>query len=180
MCEPTTAALIATTVVSGGISAYQQQQQGEFQQAMAERNADIQEMQAQDARARGVRAGEEQRQRARQVAARQATGLAASGLDISSGTSLDLFSETATLGEYDALVAENNAAREAFGYNTRAGNLQAQGANAASAGRNRAFGTLLTSGAQAGGQAFNAGLIGPSSSGRRPTFRGGGPGSIYS
>ncbi|GAA0567440.1 hypothetical protein ACFQH5_15670 [Halomonas salifodinae] len=151
MCEPTTLAYIAGGLqLAQGVAGYQQARaQGKYQQAVAEQNARAQEQQAQDARARGVVAGEEQRDRARQVGARQATGLAASGLDISSGTSLDLFAETATLGEYDAQVAENNAYREAFGFQTRAAESRASGRNARQAGRNRAFGTLLTSGASA-------------------------------
>lgn len=147
MCEPTTIA-IAATAASGAFTAYQSVQQGKYQEAVAKQNAETQERQADDARARGVVAGEQQRDRARALEARQATGLAASGLDISSGTSLDLFAETATLGEYDAQVAENNAAREAFGYETRATNSRASGRNAKAAGRNRAIGTLLTSGAR--------------------------------
>lgn len=147
MCEPTTIAL-AATAASGAFSAYQSNEQGKYQQAVAQRNAKMQENQATDARARGVVAGEEQRDRARRIGAQQATGLAASGLDISSGTSLDLFAETATLGEYDAQVAENNAAREAFGFKTRAEETRMSGRNAKSAGRNNAFGTLLTSGAK--------------------------------
>ncbi len=149
MCDPVTIG-IGTTLASGAFSAYQANEQGKYQEAVANRNAKMQENQATDARARGVVAGEEQRDRARQMGAQQATALAGSGLDISSGTSLDLFAETATLGEYDAQVAENNAAREAFGFGNRAEESRMSGRNARSAGRNNAFGTLLTSGASAG------------------------------
>lgn len=174
MCEPTTIAL-AVTAASGAFSAYQSNQQGKYQQAVAERNAKMQENQATDARARGVVAGEEQRDRARQVGAQQATALAGSGLDISSGTSLDLFAETATLGEYDAQVAENNAAREAFGFTNRAETTRMSGRNARSAGRNQAFGTLLTTGAQMAGMGMNGG------GGMRAggTYGGGSPGNLY-
>ncbi|TDX30756.1 hypothetical protein DFO67_10411 [Modicisalibacter xianhensis] len=149
MCEPTTIA-IAATAASGAFSAYQANQQGKYQQAVYKQQAKAQQQQASDARARGVIAGEEQRDRARALEARQATSLAGSGLDIGSGTSLDLFAETATLGEYDAQVTENNAARQAYGYQTEATNSLASARNARSAGRNRAIGTLLTSGAKAG------------------------------
>lgn len=149
MCEPTTIA-IAATLASGAYGAYQANEQGKYQEAMAERSADIQEMQATSARQQGVVAGEQARDRARRIEALQATSLAGSGLDISSGTSLDLFAETATLGEYDAQVAENNAARQAYGFDVQADTSRASGANARKAGRNRAFGTLLTSGARAG------------------------------
>lgn len=171
MCEPTTIA-IAATAASGAFSAYQANEQGKYQQAVAERNAKMQENQATDARARGVVAGEEQRDRARQMGARQATQLAGSGLDISSGTSLDLFAETATLGEYDAQVVENNAAREAFGFSTRAEETRMSGENARSAGRNRAVGTLLTTGA-------NAASMGMGGGSTRPRFGGGSPGNLY-
>lgn len=147
MCDPTTAALVFTAA-SGGFSAMQGIQQGNYQNKLAQRNATMQEAQARDASARGVIAGEQQRTRTQQMLGRQATALAGSGLDISSGTSLDLFAETATLGEYDRQVAENNAAREAFGLQARAEETRLSGRNAKTAGRNNAFGTLLTTGAQ--------------------------------
>jgi len=185
MCEPTTIAL-AATAVAGGFSAYQANEQGKYQQALAnqnavmqERNADMQQHQASDTRARGVVAAEQQRDKARRMGARQATELAGNGLDISSGTSLDLFAETATLGEYDAQVVENNAAREAYGYdfqatNTRYGarSTRASGRNARAAGKNKAIGTLLTTGAQAASLGMGGGRP-------RPTFSGGSPGNLY-
>lgn len=174
MCDPVTIA-VAATAASGAFSAYQANEQGKYQQAVAERNAKMQENQATDARARGVVAGEEQRDRARQLGARQATQLAGSGLDISSGTSLDLFAETATLGEYDAQVVENNAAREAFGFKTRAEESRLSGKNARAAGRNRAIGTLLTTGANAA----SLGMGGGSAGGGAGTYGGGSPGNLY-
>lgn len=185
MCEPTTIA-IAATLASGAFSAYQANEQGKYKQALAQRNATMQErnatmqqQQARDARDRGVVAGEEQRDRARQMAARQATELAGNGLDISSGTSLDLFAETATLGEYDAQVAENNAARQAYGFDVNASNTRyqasatrASGRNARRAGRNQVFSTLLTSGASAASLGGGGGSFGG-------TFGGGSPGNLY-
>lgn len=188
MCDPATIAL-AATAASGGFSAYQSVQQGKYQQDVAnqnakmqEYNADLQERQASDARARGVVAGEQQRDRARQVGARQATQLAGNGLDIGSGTSLDLFAETATLGEYDAQVAENNAAREAFGYSVAsrdsrygARSSRAKGSAARQAGISNAFGTLLTTGANAA----SLGAGGAPTGGGAGTYGGGSPGNLY-
>lgn len=192
MCEPTTIAM-AAMAVAGAFSAYQSNQQGKYQQAVAnqnarmqERNASMQADQARDARARGVIAGEEQRDRARQIAARQATSLAGSGLDISSGTSLDLFAETATLGEYDAQVAENNAAREAFGYDFQSTNsrygaraTRSGGRNARAAGRNQAFGTLLTTGANVASMGMGGGFGGGGGARTGGIYGGGSPGNLY-
>jgi hypothetical protein len=46
----------------------------------------------------------------------QKAGLAANGVDVGSGTSLDLLSDTKAAGEFDQLTIVNNAQRESAGY----------------------------------------------------------------
>lgn len=177
MCEPTTIALIATTVIAGAVSYQQSKAQSEYQSKVAERNAEIQENQAADARARGILAAEERRDQVRQMEAQQAVGLAGSGLDISSGTSLDLFAETATLGEYDIQTVQANAAREAFGYETQAANSLMDARAARTMGKNQRTGTLLTTAASAGSQGYGAYASStPTSAG---TYGGGTVGNLY-
>lgn len=59
----------------------------------------------------------------RQETAQRISGIraagGASGLDVNSGTSLDLQSDTARLGEFDALTIRDNAARAAYGYQVK-------------------------------------------------------------
>jgi hypothetical protein len=176
MCNPVAVVLVATAV-SGAVQYQQQKASSEYQSKVAERNADIQENQAADARARGVLAAEERRDQVRQMEAQQAVGLAGNGLDISSGTSLDLFAETATLGEYDIQTVQANAAREAFGYDTQAANSLMDAKAARTMGKNARTGTLLTTAASVGSQGYGAyASSAPTSAG---TYGGGSVGNLY-
>jgi hypothetical protein len=96
-------------VAAGGtvLQGYQAQQTNKA-------NAAIQEIAAADAIDRGH--AEEAVVR-RQVAAfmgTQRTQIAASGVEMDSGSPSDLLADTAMLGELDALTVRNNAQREAF------------------------------------------------------------------
>lgn len=147
MCDPVTASVVLAGV-STGAQAYSSYQQGKYQEAVAEQNAEALEASAADASMRGVAEGEQARNRYKGLIGRQVTSAAASGLDISSGTPLQIFSETAQLGEFDAQMIESNARREAYGLRSGAVGQRQQGRLARSAGRNRAFTTLLTGGAR--------------------------------
>ncbi len=126
MCEPATIAAGATLVI-GAMSAYSQHQQGKYARAVANQNADIAETQAQDAVNRGNIQAEEVRRRSRQAAGTQAATMGATGADLSSGTSLDIFGDTAQFGTLDALTTVNNAQREAYGYRVQGMNAIAEG-----------------------------------------------------
>ncbi|HDO7157150.1 MULTISPECIES: virion core protein, T7 gp14 family [Klebsiella/Raoultella group] len=144
MCEPATIAAGATLVI-GAMSAYSQNQQSKYQSAVASQNADIAEAQAQDAVNRGnIQAAEVQR-RNRQAAGTQAAIMGATGADLSTGTSLDIFGDTAQFGTLDALTTVNNAQREAYGYQIQSVNYDAQAKGVRSAGKANATTTLLTS-----------------------------------
>jgi hypothetical protein len=51
--------------------------------------------------------------------------LAANGLDLNSGTAVDLMATTKFLGEQDVNQIEKNAARKAWGYTVEAANYKA-------------------------------------------------------
>ncbi|AVE99171.1 TPA: hypothetical protein ACGRRT_001645 [Klebsiella aerogenes] len=143
MCEPATIAAGATLVI-GAMSAYNQNQQSKYQSAVASQNADIAEAQAQDAVNRGnIQAAEVQR-RNRQAAGTQAATMGATGADLSTGTSLDIFGDTAQFGTLDALTTVNNAQREAYGYQVQSVNYDAEAKAARSAGKANATMTLLS------------------------------------
>ncbi len=148
MCDPVSAG-IALTAGSGLFSAYQANQQGKFQNRVAQQNARNLEASADDASRRGIAEGENQRNRYQNLIGQQVTSTAASGLDVTSGSPLDIFAETAELGEFDAQVIESNARRQAYGLQSEAAGQRAQGRMARTAGRNRAFSTLLASGGRA-------------------------------
>lgn len=88
-------------------------------QTIAQRNADA-ALQA------GQAAEQQQRQKTAAMIASQRAALAANGVDLSSGSALDLQADTATLGELNAQTVRNNAERHAWGYVAQADAAGAQ------------------------------------------------------
>jgi hypothetical protein len=165
MCEPATLTIIAVSaaVAAAGVSAYGQYQQGEYQKAVADENAKMQEQSAALASQRGAVAAGVQRMKSSQEigAARAAAG--GSGIELTSGTTLDAISDARMLSELDAQTITNNAAREAWGYKAGAMNAIAQGQAAQMAGRYGAAATLIGGAAQAAsmGASYKSAQIGP-------------------
>lgn len=159
-----TAVSLAATAASGVASAAGAIQQGQaqkrqanYQAAVERNNAQIAGWQAEDATKRG--AIEEQRQRLATAKLRgsQRAGMASNGIEISSGSPLDVLMDTAQLGELDALTIRSNAEREAYGLRTQQSNLTAQSGLTRMAGRDAqqasyisAGSTLLSTAATAG------------------------------
>lgn len=160
MCEPTTI-IAGATLALGAMSAYNQYQQGKYESSVAKQNAQVAEAQADDAINRGNIDADRRRSQMRQQLGTQAATMAASGGDLSSGSSLDIFGDTAQFGQLDALTTVNNAQREAYGYQVQADNYKNQSKSARLQGNAGAMTTLLTSslnsyGAyQAGGGSWN-------------------------
>lgn len=71
---------------------------------------------AEDARLRGQQAAQRQRKGTRQLIGKQRAVLASNGVLVDTGSALDIVSETAGLGEEDALQMLFNAEREALDY----------------------------------------------------------------
>ncbi|RWT65455.1 hypothetical protein DN588_00710 [Enterobacter cloacae] len=143
MCSPAIA-LVAVTAASAAASAYSQNQQAKYTSAVAEKNADIAEAQAQDSINRGNAQADEIRRRNRQAAGTQAATMGATGAELSTGNALDIFGDTAQFGTLDALTTVNNAQREAYGYQVQGSNYQSQADAARSAGNAAVTQTLLT------------------------------------
>lgn len=152
--------LMALQAVSGAFGAYQQ---GRAQKAIYKANAAIarvnEEMsirQAEDAIKRGQETEVRYRGNVKKVLGRQRAALAAQGIDISSGSAMDVQTETTNIGELDALTIKNNAMREAFGYKIQGLGFGMQGAQYGMQGnlamqeaRFNATQTLLTGGIKA-------------------------------
>lgn len=133
MCEPTTILAgisLATTVVGGVMSAQAQRQQAAQEASQSYYAAGIarnNQIAANHAANDAIERGKVDRARAA-IAAKQTVGaqraaLAAGGVEVNSGSALDLQVETTRLGEYDQLVAMNNAQREALGFRTQGANF---------------------------------------------------------
>lgn len=167
-------ALAIATLVSAGVSAYQQHKAGqaqkkageseqasaESQAQLSEYNAAVADVQAADAEVRGEIDANRFRARTRGIIGEQRAGFAAGNIDVGFGSAVDVQADAAFLGELDALTVRTNAAREAWGMRVEGEDLRKQaeiqrkeGANAAAAGSERATqanwaagGTLLNAG----------------------------------
>lgn len=158
---------LATTAIGFGLQMYGQNQQGKaaaasynYQAAVDRNNKIIADRQAEDAIKRGQAEEEEHRRKVTQVKGSQRVAFAANGIDLGSDVVIDTLSDTAMLGELDALTIRNNAAREAYGYRVQGMNYEASAGNnslaaksAKSASRTSMFNTLL-SGASTVGQNY--------------------------
>jgi len=149
-------ALAAVSTAMGGYGMYQQgqqqQKQAEYQAAVAnnnsivaEQNAQIQDRAAQDALSRGRIEEQQHRLKVAQMKGTQRSALAASGVQVDTGSALDMVADTAMMGEMDALTIRNNAERESYNslvgaYNARAqaSTLRAEAGLQMMAGRNAA------------------------------------------
>lgn len=147
MCEPATLAATAMAV-SGGINAYGQYQQGKFMEEQADYNAQVAEQNAEAAEVAGGDRAADIRERGRAIRSRQRSVGAATGLEVGSGTSLDLLMDTAMGSELDAQTAIYNSQQDAYGLRLNAGQLRRQGKMDSTASKYRAGGTLLSSAAQ--------------------------------
>ena len=156
MCEAVTGIALSTWFAAGAaagaaVTAYGAVQQGKAQEETAQNNAKTLQLQAADAQARGGIAEEAHRAKVRQIRGEQRATLAASGVDMTYGTAASVLDQTTIYGELDARNISVNAAREAWGYETQAGNELFQGKTAKQQGYLSGVSTLLTGAARAYG-----------------------------
>jgi hypothetical protein len=143
------AALGAQLAINGAntyTQAQAQRSQSRYEQRIAEANARIMDLQARDATQRGEEAADASQRATRQLVGSQRAAMAAQGIDVASGSALDVQEATAGLGALDALTIRNNAYREAWGFQMQALNSRSEAAHARSAGRQAVRNTLLEGG----------------------------------
>ena len=168
----TAIAMLALMAGSTAVSVYSQRKQskaakkaGEAQKAASESqaqvldyNAAVADIQAKDAIERGAEQESRFRSQVRQTVGAQRAAFAASNIDVSFGSAVDVQADAAYLGELDALTIRSNAAREAWGYKVQATDIRKraeiarkEGVMMAEAGRQQASaynwaaaGTLLS------------------------------------
>ncbi len=157
MCDPTTLAVasLATSVIGGGMQYMAQKQAGaaqanalRYQADVDKNNSIIQERLAKDAIERGKTEEQMHRIKIGQLKGQQLNAFAKNGVETDSGSALDVLSDTAMIGELEALTIRNNAEREAYGYRVQGMNYSASAANnrtAASTARSSANTAALTS-----------------------------------
>jgi len=157
MCNPLAIVSIAFTAMGAMSQASGQRAQGQAQKQtydykaqVNENNKQVSEWKAQDAVDRGYVREQEHRNKVSNLKGRQRAVLAASGVEVDTGSALDILEDTAALGELDALTIRSNAEREAYDYKVAGMNDGAQadvnrmsGENALAAGNMGARTSLL-------------------------------------
>lgn len=139
----------ATTLSSSAQQSAATKSQAAFQSGQFETQARLSELQAESAITRGRQEETEAKKKTKILIGRQRAALSAQGIEISSGSALDIQIETAEAGAVDALTIKNNAFREATGHRIEAIDLRSQAGFARSAGKNKARNTLITGGVTA-------------------------------
>jgi hypothetical protein len=142
MCSPT-AVIAVTTLVSTAMTATAQKRQGEFQKGVSRYNARVAENQAQDVRRAGVEEENIQRRRTAELLSKQRAQLGAAGVELGTGSALQLQEDTVTLGEADALRIRSNVEGQVGALQTGAALTRQTGEFAEQAGRAQAAGTIL-------------------------------------
>lgn len=163
MCEATI--MMAATVISGGLQAYGQYEQGqaayeaakyqaqvERNNATAERNKAIQERQ------KGEQEAAQKRREVARIIGQQRANVGASGVEMS-GSPLDVLTDTALQGALDVAMIRHNAEIKARDREFTAQNFDAQseltmmgGRAARRAGTISALGTAVSTGSTFAGQ----------------------------
>jgi hypothetical protein len=141
--DPVSIGAIAS-LVGTGVSAYGQKRQGDAAAAAAEYEQKQNTILAEDALKRGEQEKDAVRRRTAALEGRQRAVLAASNLDLGSGSPLAILSDTAMLGELDAQVIQGNAERERAGLMAGADMAGMRAKSAKQAGAIGAFSTVMS------------------------------------
>lgn len=149
MCVPLAALAVGSVVASTLVSAYGQVKAGNYAEAAAKEQARGLARAADDAKLRGELSAGQTGQEYQGLIGSQRAQMGAAGLDLQSGSPLEVLLGTAQVGEQDVQTIRNNAAREAWGYQSERRNVLAQGRLAKYSGRFGAAGTILGGAAQA-------------------------------
>lgn len=121
--DPLTGLMVASYVFQAWGTSEAQRNQGRIAQAQAnfqatqfEINADWAEIMGEDALERGDEQAIEYQKQINAIKAKQRVGFASQGVQVDSGTAMEIQEQTAEIGAYDVTRIKNNAWREAFGY----------------------------------------------------------------
>lgn len=148
------------SAASTGIGAYNQSQamsaQGRFSRTFGNLNANMSDLQAGDAMRRGDLAASRQMLRTSMLVGSQRAAAAGQGVDVNSGSALDLQAQARRMGVLDANTIKMNAYKEAMGMRMQGANSRLRGDLSYMAGRNNATNTLLAGGLNMARQGYGA------------------------
>lgn len=154
MCDPVTMAAAASAATAGSTAAtiaavssafagYQQIKQGSYQNKVAKYNARVAENEATQVRNKGNDEENAHRQKTAALLSQQRAQLGAAGVDLGSGSALQLQENTVDMGDADALRIRSNTDDQVTGLQDQASLLRDQGRNAKRAGLTKGLGTIL-------------------------------------
>lgn len=137
MCDGGTSAFaiagLVMSLIGTGVSVYSSVQEGKAQQEyynyqaqQDEKNAKIAEQNALKERQGGIEDARMQRIKTLQTIGKQQTAMASNGIDITSGSALDMIEDTRAMGELDALNILANSERTAQNYLQQSDNFTSQ------------------------------------------------------
>ncbi len=152
MCDPATI-MVVTTLATTAYTADQQKKQGEYESGVAKYNQAVAENEAVAIQNQGTETENAQRQKTAELLSKQRAQLGAANVDLSSGSALQLQTDTQTQGDVDALRIRSNASGQAAAMSGQADLYGSNAEFAEYAGNAGAVGTLLSGGAQAAGVA---------------------------
>lgn len=159
MCEPLTIAAGVLGLAGMGMSAYGAIQEGNAESKANKYNAMIMRQQAEDAKARGLEEQVSAARKNKQLLGQQRAMMAANGVDMSSYTPMEMFTQTAEFGEMDRQTIIDNTNREVWGYNTQASLYDRAAKQAKKAGKINAMSTILGGSSNLLFNGVNAGLF---------------------
>lgn len=143
MCEAATAIAVGSALVGAAMKARAAQQAGSVNAAVLEGNAALADRAASDSIARGEFGAERATLKGGELVSAQKTAYAGAGVDPSSGSPTAVAGSTAAMTALDAAIIKNNAAREAWGFATKAQDLRRQAAYTRSAASGAATQAVL-------------------------------------
>lgn len=100
----------------------------QYQAQVAENNARISQLNKEYELAAGKTSAENQMLKTGSMISSQKAGQAASGIDVNTGSAVDVRASTAELGALDASTIMNNAMKRAFGYDVQKASFQDEAA----------------------------------------------------
>lgn len=118
--------------------------QGEFEAQQLQFNADLSQLQHDDALRRGKKDALKAKHQAKRMIGSQRAAMAAQGIVVDSDTAAQIQEDTLVLGAENAQQIKNNSYREAFGFKVQALDLKGQARMAQLSSKQKARNTLLT------------------------------------
>ncbi|WP_420997594.1 virion core protein, T7 gp14 family [Cupriavidus sp. 30B13] len=115
----------AGSAASAGNATAGQQTVARYNASVADRNAGLAELQAQDAERQGVTQEMRLRQQTAQLRGKQRAATAANGVSLAEGSPVNIAASTEYMRDVDIDTIRNNAARAAWGYRVQADNYRA-------------------------------------------------------